>query len=200
MNRLRFQNKIKLFGKAKAADDPWEPWAGLGTAVLITVQAVATAALIRAGGYSAGWTSLVLLWLLRPRMQWAIMLFYAIFGNAYKRAAADALTADGIINLLCLPTAAWLLQSVVSEESCHTWFDSDTENGWGQEDDAPLYFIGVISVFTSAALDLFILVFFFWPGRTRVHRGWIAGAGFYCMCVFVLSWAFWVCKLKVFKE
>ncbi|KAF2008778.1 hypothetical protein BU24DRAFT_468569 [Aaosphaeria arxii CBS 175.79] len=193
MSRLSFQNKLKFGKTKKSPHDPWTPWAGLSTVLLVVVQAIATAALIRAGGYPASWTSLILLWLMRPRMQWAILLFYSSFGASYKRAATDALFANGLLNLLSLPTAAWLLQALLKEPSCTGFFNnSTTVNGFGNEDYTQLVFVGVVMYFSFAAVDLFVLVSFFWPGRLRLGRWWSIGAGLWSMASFAVAWTFWV--------
>ncbi|EHK96121.1 hypothetical protein M7I_8187 [Glarea lozoyensis 74030] len=91
LSRLKFQNKVKFWGEPSTVDDKWAPWSGLTTVPLVVVQAVASAALIRAGGYLASWVDLILLWLLRPRTLWFIMFLYGALGNEYQRSATDYL-------------------------------------------------------------------------------------------------------------
>ncbi|KAE8440297.1 hypothetical protein EG329_009730 [Mollisiaceae sp. DMI_Dod_QoI] len=115
LSSFRYQRKLKFWSKPKGVDDPWSPWSGLSTVLLAVIQAIATAALIRAGGYKADWINLILLWLMRPRMLWAVMLFYSIFGKQYKRSGTDSLFADGILNILSIPIAAWFIEAYASD-------------------------------------------------------------------------------------
>jgi hypothetical protein len=77
LRRLKFENKVKFWGKPSTVDHKWAPWSGLITVALVVFQAIVSAALIRAAGYLASWVNLVLLWLLRPRTQWFIMFLYS---------------------------------------------------------------------------------------------------------------------------
>jgi hypothetical protein len=43
-------------------------------------------------------------------MLWGVMFLYSLFGKQYKRSATDSLFADGILNILSIPIAAWFLE------------------------------------------------------------------------------------------
>jgi hypothetical protein len=194
MSSLRFQHKLKFWSKPKDVDDPWSPWGGLSTVLLAVVQAIASAALIRAGGYKADWTNLILLWLMRPRMLWAVMFLYSIFGKQYKRSGTDSLFADGILNILSIPIAAWFLEAYESNTAACDNFSGGllyTLN-FGQGDYLGTFTLTPLIYIPFAVVDLFIFVAFIW--KRRLGRGWAAGAGFWSMAVFAMSWAFWVSK------
>lgn len=185
------------------ADDPWTVWSGLSTVVLAVVQAIASAALIRAGGYRADWINLILLWLMRPRMLWAVMFLYSIFGKQYKRSGTDALFADGILNVLSIPIAAWFLEAYESNAALcgdNFYFGSSSRQvlDFGQGDYLGLFNLAPLIYLPFAAVDLFIFVAFLW--KRRLGRAWAAGAGFWSMAVFALSWFFWVSKFTVFEK
>jgi hypothetical protein len=192
LSSFRIQRKLKFWSKSNDVDDPWSPWSGLSTVLLAVIQAIATAALIRAGGYKADWTNLILLWLMRPRMLWAVMFLYSIFGKQYKRSGTDSLFADGILNILSIPIAAWFIEAYASNTSvCGGWNKSHPLD-FGQKDLIESFTITPLIYFPFAVVDLFILVAFIW--KRRLGRGWAAGAGFWSGALFAISWAFWACK------
>ena len=189
-SRLKFQNKIRFFGEEKDYKDPWRPWSGLSTALLLVVQALATAALIRAGGYNASFGNLALLWLLRPRMQWAVMFFYACFGKDYKRAATDAFFAEGLLSLLSLPILAWFLSATLGNDCLDVRYDSELEFGTNSNVYG-LFWSALMAYLPAVAVEVLIFVTFFWPGHRSLHRGWSGGAAFWDFCIFGFSWWFW---------
>lgn len=192
LSSFRFQRKLKFWSKSNDVDDPWSPWSGLSTVLLAVIQAIATAALIRAGGYKADWTNLILLWLMRPRMLWAVMFLYSIFGKQYKRSGTDSLFADGILNILSIPIAAWFIEAYASNTRVCGGWDQSHPLDFGQKDFIEGFTLTPLIYLPFAVVDLFIFVAFVW--KRRLGRGWAAGAGFWSGAVFAISWAFWVSK------
>jgi hypothetical protein len=197
MSRLNFQNKVKFCGKPSTVDDPWTPWSGISTILLVVVQAIASAALIRSGGYHANWANLILLWLLRPRMLWSVMFMYSILGEQYQRSAKDYLFADGILTLLGIPIAAWILEAAESSYACAN-DGGNTENQYvldfGQFGDARntsgLLKAALYMSLAFSGVDVFIFAAF--CIKRRLGRWWAIGAGVWSLMIFGISWFFWI--------
>lgn len=187
MSRLKIQNKVKFWGKASTLDDNWTPWSGLSTVALVIVQAIA----------SAAWANLILLWLLRPRMQWSVMFLYSILGNQYQRSAKDYLFADGILTLLGIPIAAWLLEATLSSYACANE-GGNTFNkyvlGFGTFGNSGntlgLLKVALYLCLAFSGADLFIFAAF--CVKRRLSRGWAVGAGIWSMMIFGIAWYFWI--------
>lgn len=186
-------------------DYRWTPWPGLGSAVLVVVQAAVTAYLVRAGGYGASFKDLILLWLVRPRMMWSQMLFYVGFGKNYKGAATDALFADVILNVFSIPVLASTITTALKYGSiCDAngmvgqSFEGYSENGltvlraFGSDDNT--YYLSVYTYFYLAAsgLGIFSLAMFLYKWRLR--RWWTIAPLFWSITTFIASWLFWTSK------
>lgn len=192
LSRLKIQNKLKLLGKDSTVDDKWTPWSGLSTVALVVVQAIASAALIRAGGYLAAWSDLILLWLLRPRMQWSVMFLYSALGRQYQRSAKDYLFADGVLTMLGIPIAAWLLEAAHSSYACSN-DGGNTFNryvlGFGTFGQAGntsgSVKVALYLCLAFSGVELFIFAAF--CIKRRLSRGWAVGAGIWSMMVFGVS-------------
>jgi len=61
LSHLKIQNRVKFRGKTLTVNDKWTIWSSLSTVALVVVQAIASPALIRAGGYLAAWANLIFL-------------------------------------------------------------------------------------------------------------------------------------------
>lgn len=207
---FKFQIRCQFWKSSRDLVRPedyiWTPWPGLGSAVLVVVQAAVTAYLVRAGGYGASFKDLMLLWLVRPRMMWSQLLFYVGFGRNYKGSATDALFADTILNIFSIPVLATAITAALKYKGiCDAdgmvgqTFEGYTKDGltvlraFGSDDDA--YYLSVYTYFYLAmsGLGIFCLAFFLY--KRRLGRWWTIAPLFWSVATFIASWLYWTSKL-----
>jgi hypothetical protein len=208
VGRYKFQRSAHFWKSKKRSEGPednkWKPWAGLSSVVIVAVQAIVTAVLIRAGGYKASLQDLILLWFIRPRMMWSQMLWYVVFGVQYKGSATDAYFADLILNVFSIPIAVAITETwtkyptLCGPDSCASFYISDPNlpgisRAFGSPYSTVLLSYASVIYLGFAAAYIFFLIFFLY--KQKLSRGWAVGALFWTTTMFGLSWWFWASKL-----
>jgi hypothetical protein len=115
-------------------------------------------------------------------MQWPVMFFYTILGKQYKRAATDALFADGVLNLITLPIFAWFIEASFKDSYCfnNIGLYSATSN-WEfgvSRGVFELFWLSSLVCVGVVAVDVFIFVSFFWPATEDLREGGAPGRRF----------------------
>ena len=186
-------------------DYAFGPLAGFSRVVIVAVQAIATAALIRAGGYHASFGMLVALWLLRPRMIWTSIFLYVAFGVSYRGSATDSFWADLILSLASIPISSeFIVQWARNPSLCwnrYGAFSSITRTfstnpvlvlAFGNAESAYSLATVMITFLSISIVQVFVLVAFIW--KRRLSRGYAMGAFLISLGTFATSWVFWICE------
>lgn len=225
IGRHKFNARLKFWRtKTKDPEDyRWGPVSGLVKVTVAFVQAVVTAALIRYGGYDGGFGALVGLWLLRPRMMWGPVLWYAICGEQMKAGGTDTLFADLLLDIAMAPIlVSFIIQNEKYPELCgwsgtdnyqYDWPDgmnhtyqktllADDQKhlislGMGQSSEARYMTNLMIAMLSIIGLSFFVFIAFIWHGG-RLRRRWASVTVIISLALFACSWLFWTSKLMVF--
>ena len=202
--RLRFWKK----DGANSENYRFKPLAGLSRVGVVILQAVVSAALIRAGGSPLNFGLLVAWWLLRPRVMWSLPFLFFLWTRDYLAAATEGLFADLLLNLTTVPILTLYIKAwSEGEDICGP--NPETVYQDGNTDEyhlsKPIGLFGSEATPSARALSRLICIFLALSAisffaliafclNPRLKRNWAFGAGLFSLAIFAVSWVFWICK------